>query len=115
MSAETFSNTTACFICITPHAGFCGGATSPPDVQDVERERPVRKPLNRSPNNMRALREALDLSQAECCRRMKVVDCRWSVIENGQRVGQRTARRIAKVLNADPIDVFPDYKQLRHW
>ncbi len=113
MNVESFSNSQAHFS-ITPLAGFCGGATSPPEVQDMERERPVRKPLNRSPNNMRVLREALGLSQADCCRKLKWVDCRWCVIEKGQRVSKRTARRIAKVLKAKPIEVFPDFNNLRN-
>ncbi len=114
MNVESFSNSQAHFS-ITPLAGFCGGATSPPEVQDMERKRPVRKPPKRSPNHMRTLRHALGLSQVVCARRAKITPCRWSEIERGHRPGQRRARRIARVLKAKPTEVFPDFNTLRHW
>lgn len=118
MNAVSYSTTASTFS-ITPRAGFCAGAWVSDDYEDkcteMELDTPIHRQRNTNPNNIRAIREAQELTQAICCKRAKMPSSRWSLIERGQRPGKRTARRMAKALNATPSEVFPNYEQLRHW
>ncbi len=64
-------------------------------------------------NKIREYREKAGISQNRLAQKCRMHPSHLSLIAGGGPTTKRTARKLARVLNVDPTELFPNFAELR--